>query len=57
MKQEDKNTLLTIGGLALLWWLLSRKKKGKCPRCNYPVTSANKTCPNCGQELDWRSFQ
>lgn len=55
MKKEEK-WLLTVGGLALLAWLLS-KKRGKCPRCNYPVTEDNKTCPNCGQWLDWGRFK
>lgn len=57
MKQEDKNTLLTLGGLALLGWLLSRKKKGKCPNCGYPVNEDNKKCPNCGQSLSWEEFE
>jgi len=56
MNKEDKEFLLTIGGIALLGWLLSRKK-GKCPRCNYPVTNSNKQCPNCGQPLNWEGFK
>ncbi|MFQ5621694.1 MAG: zinc ribbon domain-containing protein [Candidatus Nanoarchaeia archaeon] len=56
MNKADKNLLLTLGGLTLLGWLLS-KKHGKCPRCNYPVTSNDKTCPNCGQWLNWEAFK
>ncbi len=27
-----------------------------CPKCNrYPMISAYKYCPNCGQKLDWKS--
>lgn len=53
-KSDDEavGVLVAAGGLALLLWLLS-KTRGKCPRCNYPVTSKNQTCPNCGQWLDW----
>ncbi len=57
MNKEDENTLLALGGLALLGWLLTRKKKGKCPRCFYPVTEDNHHCPNCGLQLDWRDFK
>ena len=57
--------------LEILGWLLSRKKKGKCPRCNYwidekttEVIFENKPndikkyylCPNCGHPLDWENF-
>jgi len=56
MSSDDKNTLLIIGGAVLLGWLFSRKH-GKCPKCNYPVTSKNQNCPNCGQYLDWRRFE
>ncbi|MEM4254482.1 MAG: hypothetical protein QXR48_03820 [Candidatus Woesearchaeota archaeon] len=56
MDKETKTLLWTIGGLALLGWLLSRKH-GKCPRCNYPVTSNNQQCPNCGQWLNWGKFK
>ena len=56
MNKDDKDTLLTLGGLALLGWLLSRKH-GKCPRCNYPVTDKNSQCPNCGQSLNWGGFK
>ena len=56
MNKEDKQLLLAIGGLALLGWLL-KKKHGKCPRCNYPVTDKNNTCPNCGQWLNWGDFR
>ena len=58
MNKEDRDALLAIGGLALLLgWLLSQKKKGKCPRCNYPVTEDNQICPNCSQPLDWGNFK
>jgi len=57
MKEEDKNTLLVLGGLALLAWLLSRKKKGKCPTCGYPVNEDNKSCPNCETHLNWEDFK
>lgn len=56
MNKEDKNTLLTLGGLALLGYLLSRKKKGKCPVCGYPVNEDNKQCPSCGTHLNWEAF-
>ena len=56
MNKEDKDTLLALGGLALLGWLLSKKKKGKCPRCNYPVNEDNLYCPNCNLQLNWRDF-
>ncbi|MFA5792218.1 MAG: hypothetical protein WC884_04280 [Candidatus Paceibacterota bacterium] len=55
MKDEEK-VILALGGLALLAWLLS-KKRGKCPRCNYPVTEHDPMCPNCGQQLEWRHFK
>ncbi|MCK5476840.1 MAG: hypothetical protein KAI55_02885 [Candidatus Aenigmarchaeota archaeon] len=57
MNKEDKDTLLALGGLALLGWLLSKKKKGKCPRCNYPVNEDNLYCPNCNLHLNWRDFK
>ena len=57
MNKGDRNTLLVLGGLALLGWLLSRKKKGKCPNCGYPVTEDNHHCPNCGIPLNWEGFQ
>lgn len=57
MNKSDRDTLLVLGGIALLGWLLSRKKKGKCPKCNYPVNEDNHHCPNCDQQLDWRSFK
>lgn len=50
MKKADKDLLLTIGGLALLGWLIG-KDKYKCPRCNYPVNKRSWSCPNCGQPL------
>ena len=57
MNKDEKNSLLVLGGLALLTWLLSRKKKGKCPRCGYPVNEENKICPNCEQPLNWEEFK
>jgi len=57
MNKEERNSLLVLGGLALLGWLLSRKKKGKCPNCYYPVNEDNKVCPNCGQPLNWEEFK
>ena len=54
---SNKNTPLSLGGLKLLGWLLSRKKKGKCPRCNYPVTEEDHNCPSCNIRLDWRNFK
>ena len=57
MNKSDREALLTLGGLALLGWLLSRKKKGKCPKCNYPVMDKEQQCPNCGQWLDWGHFK
>ena len=51
MDKDTKSALLALGGFALLAWLLS-KMHGKCPKCNYPVTSNNKQCPNCGQALN-----
>lgn len=57
MNKEDRDTLLALGGLALLGWLLSRKKKGKCPRCYYPVNVDNINCPSCGLSLNWRDFK
>ena len=56
MDKDTENLLLTVGSAAILGWLLSRKH-GKCPRCNYPVTNSNKTCPNCGQPLNWEDFK
>lgn len=56
MNKEDKNALLTLGGLAFLGWLLS-KDKYKCPRCNYPVSKLQVRCSNCGQPLIWRGHQ
>lgn len=57
MNEKDKNSLLVLGGLVLLGWLLSKKRKGKCPNCGYPVNEDNKTCPNCGIDLNWRDFR
>ncbi len=57
MNKEDRDTLLALGGLALGWWLLSRKKKGKCPQCHYPVNEDNVRCPNCRVVLDWKDFK
>lgn len=54
MNKKDQDFLLTLGGLALLGWLLS-KDKYKCPRCNNPVTRQNYQCPNCGQPLNWEA--
>ena len=56
MNEEDKKTLFALGGLALLGWLLSKKKKGKCTVCGYPVNEDNKVCPNCHSGLDWSEF-
>ena len=56
MNNQDKEFLAWAGGLALLGWLLSRKH-GKCPRCNFPVTSKQSQCPNCGQFLNWEGFK
>lgn len=56
MNKNEKNTLFVLGGIALLGWLLS-KKRGKCPRCNYPVTEKDGLCPNCGQQLNWEGFK
>lgn len=50
MEKEDRDMLLTIGGLAFLWWLF-KKDKYQCPRCNYPVYKNQNQCPNCGQPL------
>lgn len=50
MEKEDRDMLLTLGGLAFLWWLL-KKDKYQCPRCNYPVYKNQNQCPNCGQPL------
>ncbi len=50
MEKEDRDILLTLGGLAFLWWLLT-KEKYQCPRCNYPVYKNQSQCPNCGQPL------
>jgi hypothetical protein len=55
MDESDKKALLVLGGVALLGWLFSGKH-AKCGNCNYPVTDKNKTCPNCGQMLDWSKF-
>ena len=52
MNKEDKDTIITLGGLAFLGWLLSREKY-KCPRCNYPVSKNQNQCSNCGQPLFW----
>ncbi len=59
MDKDTKETLLTLGGLALGAWLLGKIAKGeneyyKCPRCNYPVNGSMFQCPNCGQPLLWR---
>jgi predicted amidophosphoribosyltransferase len=51
MNKDDRDFLIAAGGIALLIWFFS-KIKGKCPRCNYPVTDKNIICPNCGQPLD-----
>lgn len=56
MNKADKQALLAVGGLALLYWLLS-PKHGKCPQCNYPVTSKNARCPNCNLQLNWEKFK
>lgn len=56
MNKEDKDFLLTLGGLAFLGWLLS-KDKYTCPRCNYPVSKPQFQCSNCGQPLLWREDQ
>ena len=54
-----------------MWkWLFCKGKKGKCPRCNYPITEKSTkctlekytdeiydVCPNCIQEIDWENFK
>jgi rubrerythrin len=57
MRREDKDTLLVLGGFALLGYLLSKKKKGKCPTCSYPVNEDNHVCPNCHTRLNWGNFK
>ena len=56
-KMENKNTPLALGGLKLLGFFLSRKKKGKCPVCRYLVNEDNKLCPSCNIRLDWSNFK
>lgn len=57
MNKDEKNSLLVLGGTSLLGWLLSKKKKGKCPDCGYPVNEDNKICPDCGKPLNWEGFK
>lgn len=55
---KDTKDILTVGGIALGAWLLSKVLKGeksyyRCPRCNHPVDNTMFQCPNCGQPLLW----
>jgi rubrerythrin len=50
---EAKELLGLLGGAALLGWVL-KKKRYRCPRCNYPLPDYAIVCPNCGQPLCWR---
>jgi len=58
MNQGDKNALLTLGGIALGWFLIEKlfgnNEYFKCPRCNYPLKEKVDKCPNCGQPLRWK---
>ena len=57
MDKDVKDFLVTVGGIALLGWLLKKIAEGgtydKCPRCNNPVNKSEPVCPNCGQPLRW----
>jgi len=53
MKKSDKDLLWALSGAALLGWVL-KKKRYKCPRCNYPLPDYAMICPNCGQPICWR---
>jgi hypothetical protein len=32
-------------------------KNYRCPRCNYPVSKNQMSCPNCKQPLDWKDVK
>ena len=41
-------TPITVLAISItLWWLLGRKDKGICPKCNAPKLFGNK-CISCG---------
>ncbi|MBU0532995.1 zinc ribbon domain-containing protein [Candidatus Micrarchaeota archaeon] len=56
MGKSEKEFLEALGILLLGKILIDALKKYRCPRCNYPVSDSDITCPNCGQPLIWRGL-